>query len=215
MFRFSLILLCLCLGLSACAQKKSNQKVNKKKEKINMEGTQVATLAAGCFWCVEAIYQQLDGVLKVESGYAGGNVKNPSYKQVCTGETGHAEVVQLTYDTSKTSFTEILEVFFKTHDPTTLNRQGADEGTQYRSSVFYHNEEQKQIAQEIIQDLDKSGAYPSKIVTQLEPYAEYYVAENYHQNYFNQNGDSNPYCSMVIKPKIEKFQKVFKDRLKH
>jgi peptide-methionine (S)-S-oxide reductase len=173
-----------------------------------------ATLAAGCFWCVEAIYQQLEGVEKVESGYAGGKNANPTYKEVCSGETGHAEVIQLTYDPAKISFLQLLEIFFKVHDPTTLNRQGADEGTQYRSSVFYHNDEQKQITEDVIQELDAAGAYTNKIVTQLEPFTEFYVAEDYHQNYFNDNGDKNPYCQMVVRPKVEKFQKVFKEKLK-
>ncbi|MBK6976653.1 MAG: peptide-methionine (S)-S-oxide reductase MsrA [Cytophagaceae bacterium] len=200
------------LGLNSCAQK------TKKKESIKMEnkaGTTTATLAAGCFWCVEAVYQQLNGVETVESGYSGGTVKDPSYEQVCTGNTGHAEVIQITYDTTKTSFTEILEVFFKTHDPTTLNRQGADVGTQYRSAIFYHNPEQKEIAEKIIKDLDAAGAYDSKIVTKLEPFEVFYKAEDYHQDYFNQNADKNPYCQLVVRPKVEKFQKVFKDKLKH
>jgi peptide-methionine (S)-S-oxide reductase len=173
-----------------------------------------ATLAAGCFWCVEAIYQQLEGVEKVQSGYAGGKNANPTYKEVCSGETGHAEVIQVTYDPAKISFLQLLEIFFKVHDPTTLNRQGADEGTQYRSSVFYHNDEQKQITEDVIQELDAAGAYTNKIVTQLEPFTEFYVAEDYHQNYFNDNGDKNPYCQMVVRPKVEKFQKVFKEKLK-
>lgn len=173
-----------------------------------------ATLAAGCFWCVEAIYQQLEGVEKVESGYAGGKNANPTYKEVCTGETGHAEVIQVTYDPAKISFLQLLEIFFKVHDPTTLNRQGADEGTQYRSSVFYHNDEQKQITEDVIKELDAVGVYNDKIVTQLEPFTEFYVAEDYHQNYFNENGDKNPYCQMVVRPKVEKFQKVFKEKLK-
>ncbi len=200
----------LAISMFACAQNKKSIK----KPTINTEGMEVATLAAGCFWCVEAIYQQLEGVVKVESGYAGGQVKNPTYKQVCTGTTGHAEVIQITFDPKKVSFEGLLEVFFKTHDPTTLNRQGADEGTQYRSAIFFHNEAQKTQAAEIIADLDKSGAFNSKIVTSLEPYAMYSAAEDYHQNYFNENG-GNPYCQMVVKPKVEKFQKVFKDRIKH
>ena len=200
----------MAISLLACGQ---NKKVIKKPI-INTEGMEVATLAAGCFWCVEAIYQQLEGVVKVESGYAGGQVKDPTYKQVCTGTTGHAEVIQITYDPTKVSFEGLLEVFFKTHDPTTLNRQGADEGTQYRSAVFFHTEEQKAKTEEIIAALDKAGAYSSKIVTSIEPYAMYTKAEDYHQNYFNENG-SNPYCQMVVRPKVEKFQKVFKDRMKH
>lgn len=175
---------------------------------------ELATLAAGCFWCVEAVFQQLDGVEKVESGYAGGTVNNPTYKQVCTGETGHAEVIQITYDETKISYLQLLEVFFKVHDPTTLNRQGADVGTQYRSSVFYHNESQKDLAANIIKELETAGAYTNKIVTILEPIKDFFVAEDYHQNYFNNNGEKNPYCQMVVRPKVEKFQKVFKEKLK-
>ncbi|HLO44903.1 MAG TPA: peptide-methionine (S)-S-oxide reductase MsrA [Leadbetterella sp.] len=173
-----------------------------------------ATLAGGCFWCVEAIYQQLEGVEKVESGYAGGKNPNPTYKEVCTGETGHAEVIQITYDPTKISFLQLLEIFFKVHDPTTLNRQGGDVGTQYRSSVFYHNDEQRLLAASVIKELDESGAFTNKIVTLLEPFTEFFVAEDYHQNYFNDKGDENPYCQMVVRPKVEKFQKVFKDKLK-
>lgn len=178
-----------------------------------LEKKEVATLAGGCFWCVEAIFQQLEGVLKVESGYAGGKVKNPTYKQVCEGETGHAEVIQIIFDSDKITFKQLLEVFFKTHDPTTLNRQGADEGTQYRSSVFYHSQEQKETAAKIIKELDTSGAYSNKIVTLLEPISDFYVAEDYHQNYFIQNGH-NPYCNMVVRPKVEKFMTIFKDKIK-
>ena len=178
-----------------------------------LEKKEIATLAAGCFWCVEAIFQQLEGVLDVKSGYAGGEIKNPTYKQVCEGNTGHAEVIQIIYDANKITFKQLLEVFFKTHDPTTLNRQGADEGTQYRSSIFYHSTEQKEIADKIIKELDTSGAYSNKIVTLLEPITDFYVAEDYHQNYFNQNGH-NPYCNMVVKPKVEKFMKIFKDKIK-
>jgi peptide-methionine (S)-S-oxide reductase len=178
-----------------------------------LEKKEVATLAAGCFWCVEAIFQQLEGVIDVKSGYAGGKIKNPTYKQVCEGDTGHAEVIQIVYDSNKITFKQLLEVFFKTHDPTTLNRQGADEGTQYRSSIFYHSSEQKEIADKIIKELDTSGAYSNKIVTLLEPITDFYVAEDYHQNYFNQNGH-NPYCNMVVKPKVDKFMKIFKDKIK-
>lgn len=178
-----------------------------------LEKKEIATLAAGCFWCVEAIFQQLEGVLDVKSGYAGGEIKNATYKQVCEGNTGHAEVIQIIYDANKITFKQLLEVFFKTHDPTTLNRQGADEGTQYRSSIFYHSTEQKEIADKIIKELDASGAYSNKIVTLLEPITDFYVAEDYHQNYFNQNGH-NPYCNMVVKPKVEKFMKIFKDKIK-
>ncbi len=157
-----------------------------------LEKKEVATLAAGCFWCVEAIFQQLEGVLDVKSGYAGGEIKNPTYKQVCEGETGHAEVIQIVYDSNKITFKQLLEVFFKTHDPTTLNRQGADEGTQYRSSIFYHSPEQKEIADKIIKELDASGAYSNKIVTLLEPITDFYVAEDYENGRFyskRQNGE--------------------------
>jgi peptide-methionine (S)-S-oxide reductase len=205
-----ILAIALTFNLIACGQSKKT----KQKTIINKEGMEVATLAAGCFWCVEAIYQQLEGVEKVESGYAGGQVKDPTYKEVCTGTTGHAEVIQVTYDPKKVSFEGLLEVFFKTHDPTTLNRQGADQGTQYRSAIFFHNEEQKTKSAEIIAALNSSGAFGSKIVTSLEPYAMYSAAEDYHQNYFNENGE-NSYCQMVVRPKVEKFQKVFKDRIKH
>ena len=176
--------------------------------------TDTATFGTGCFWCTEAIFQQLEGVLKVTSGYTGGHVKNPSYEQVCEGTTGHAEVIQMIYDPAKISFDELLEVFWETHDPTTLNRQGNDVGTQYRSAVFYHNAEQKQKAEKYKAELDKSGAFTDKIVTEVSPASVFYTAENYHQNYYNRNG-SQPYCNFVIRPKMEKFQKVFKDKLKH
>lgn len=176
--------------------------------------TDTATFGTGCFWCTEAIFQQLDGVLKVTSGYSGGHVAKPTYNQVTTGTTGHAEVVQIVYDPQKLSFDELLEVFWQTHDPTTLNRQGNDEGPQYRSVVFYHNAEQKQKAEKYKAELDKSGAWDNPIVTEIAPFKEFYVAENYHQDYYNNNG-SAPYCYYVIRPKLEKFQKVFKSKLKH
>ena len=172
-----------------------------------------ATFGAGCFWCVEAVFQNMEGVEKVVSGYSGGQVKNPSYKEVCMGTTGHAEVCQITYDPKKVTFDELLEVFWKTHDPTTLNRQGNDVGTQYRSAVFYHNEEQKQKAEKYKAELDKSGAFDNPIVTEIVPYSVFYAAENYHQDYYNLNG-SEPYCQFVVKPKVEKFKKVFKDKVK-
>ena len=183
-------------------------------EKLSVEGkTDTATFGAGCFWCVEAIFQELKGVHSVKSGYAGGFVKNPSYKEVCTGRTGHAEVVQIVYDPSVISFEELLEVFWKTHDPTTLNRQGADVGTQYRSAVFFHNEEQKVKAVFYMKKLDVSGAFQNPIVTTVEPYENYYEAEDYHQDYYNNNG-SQGYCRMVIQPKVEKFKKAFPENLK-
>jgi peptide-methionine (S)-S-oxide reductase len=173
-----------------------------------------ATLGTGCFWCTEAIFQQLNGVVKVTSGYSGGQVDDPTYKQICTGTTGHAECLKIVYDTDIVSFDALLEVFWQVHDPTTLNRQGADVGTQYRSVVFYHNDEQRETAQKYMNELNKSGAFGNPIVTTLEPLTRFYPAEDYHQNYFNGNKNSNPYCSIVIKPKLEKFQKVFKDKLK-
>jgi peptide-methionine (S)-S-oxide reductase len=176
--------------------------------------TDTATFGTGCFWCTEAIFQQLDGVLKVTSGYSGGHVAKPTYNQVTTGTTGHAECVQIVYDPQKISFDELLEVFWQTHDPTTLNRQGNDEGPQYRSVIFYHDAEQKQKAEKYKAELDKSGAWDNPIVTEIAPYKEFYVAENYHQDYYNNNG-SAPYCYYVIRPKLEKFQKVFKSKLKH
>lgn len=170
------------------------------------------TLGAGCFWCVEAVFQKLKGVKKVVSGYANGHVKNPTYKEVCTGQTGHAEVCELTYDPMEISFDEILEVFWKTHDPTTLNRQGADSGTQYRSGIYFHNETQREIAVKWKDRLNADKVFPNPIVTEIEPISTFYEAENYHQNYFNQNG-YEPYCQIVIKPKIEKFEKTFKDKI--
>lgn len=187
---------------------------NSEVEKLSVEGkTDTATFGAGCFWCVEAIFQELKGVHSVKSGYAGGFVKNPSYKEVCTGRTGHAEVAQIVYDPSVISFEELLEVFWKTHDPTTLNRQGADVGTQYRSAVFFHNEEQKEKAAFYMKKLDESGAFQNPIVTTIEPYENYYEAEDYHQDYYNNNG-SQGYCRMVIQPKVEKFRKAFSEKLK-
>lgn len=176
-------------------------------------GLELATFGSGCFWCTEAIFQNVDGVEKVASGYSGGKVKDPTYKEVCGGMTGHAEVIQLTFNPSKVSYDELLEIFWKTHDPTTLNKQGADVGTQYRSVIFYHNDEQKNLAELYKKKLDASGAFDNPIVTEISPIAKFYVAENYHQNYYNLN-NSVPYCSYVIQPKLEKFKKVFQGKLK-
>jgi peptide-methionine (S)-S-oxide reductase len=170
--------------------------------------TQLATLGGGCFWCLEAVYQELQGVEKVVSGYAGGSVPDPSYRQVCTGNTGHVEVVQLSFDPEQISFREILEVFFTIHDPTTLNRQGADVGTQYRSAIFYHDESQRQIAEEMIAELDAADIWPHPIVTELSPLDVFYEAEDYHQDYYQQNGNQ-PYCRIVISPKVAKFRQKF------
>ncbi len=183
---------------------------NKSAKQINLE---TVTLGGGCYWCVEAVYENLNGVKSVVSGFSGGKTINPSYKEVCTGRTGHAEVVQITYDKTITNLDEILKVFFTVHDPTTLNRQGADVGTQYRSIIFYHNEHQKQAAQKIIAALNKAKVYDSPIVTTVEPFTKFYKAEPYHQDYYENNMDQ-PYCRMVIQPKIDKFEKVFKDKLK-
>jgi len=176
--------------------------------------TDTATLGTGCFWCTEAVFQELEGVLKVTSGYSGGHVPNPTYEQVCEKNTGHAEVVQVVYDPSKISYDELLEVFWQTHDPTSLNKQGNDIGPQYRSVIFYHNNEQRKKAEKYKADLDKSGAFNKPIVTAIEPFKNFYTAEKYHQDYYNNNG-SAPYCYYVIRPKLEKFEKVFKNKLRH
>lgn len=174
---------------------------------------EVATLGAGCFWCIEAIFQRLEGVHKVIPGYTGGSMKNPTYKQVCTGTTGHAEVAQITFDAEVISFEEILEVFWKTHDPTTFNRQGNDVGTQYRSAIFYHNDTQKQIAEKSKQATEAASLWPDPIVTEIVPLPTFYEAENYHHDYFNNNPEQG-YCTYVINPKVQKFKKEFADKLK-
>jgi len=179
----------------------------------NDVATETATFGAGCYWCVEAIFQQLKGVESVRSGFSGGTVENPTYKDVCAGTTGHAEVCQVTYRPEVISFEELLEVFWKTHDPTTLNRQGADVGTQYRSAIFYHNEKQRALAEDYKKKLDESGAFSRPIVTEIAPYTNFYKAEDYHQNYFRDNPDQM-YCRAVIAPKVEKFKKVFAEKLK-
>src|SRR6476620_2162883 len=178
------------------------------------EKTDTATFATGCFWCTEAIFEELNGVLKVTSGYSGGQVENPTYKEVCSGETGHAECVQVVYEPDKISYDELLEVFFEVHDPTSLNRQGADIGTQYRSAIFYHNDEQKQKAEYYKNELNHSGAYDKVIVTEIAPVSKFYPAEDYHQEYYDNNKNTNPYCSVVIRPKLDKFEKVFAKKLK-
>lgn len=175
---------------------------------------QKATFGMGCFWCSEALFQRLDGVTAVKSGFEGGGLANPSYEEVCTGTTGHAEVIELTYDPQKISYDELLAVFWKSHDPTTLNRQGADVGTQYRSVIFYHTDEQKQLAQKYKAELNSKNAYGKPVVTEITKAKPFYVAEAYHQNYFNNNADQ-PYCRLVILPKLDKLNKVFKDKLKH
>ena len=175
--------------------------------------TEVATLAGGCFWCLEAVFADLQGVEQVTSGYSGGSVPHPSYEQVCSGMTGHAEVVRVTFDPSRISFREILEVFFTIHDPTTLNRQGADVGTQYRSAIFYHTPEQKQTAEQVIKDLNGAHIWDAPIVTEVAPFRAFYPAEDYHQEYFRRNSNQ-PYCSVVIAPKVAKFRKQYLAKLK-
>jgi peptide-methionine (S)-S-oxide reductase len=173
----------------------------------------LATIGAGCFWCVEAVFQRIDGVVSVESGYAGGTTKNPTYEQVCSGRTGHAEVCQIRFDPARVGYEELLEVFFKTHDPTTLNRQGNDRGTQYRSAIFYHTEQQTQLAKKWKKTLGEAGIWEDPIVTEIAPLNEFYSAEKYHQNYYNSN-KFQPYCMVVIRPKVDKLNKLFKDKLK-
>ncbi|EKB50725.1 peptide-methionine (S)-S-oxide reductase MsrA [Cecembia lonarensis] len=216
--KYTLLLVLFIAAVStACAQspnkkEKKMQDLPKTQVEVNA-GYEVATLGAGCFWCTEAIYQNLNGVEVVLSGYSGGHVANPTYRQVTTGTTGHAEVIQIQYDPKVVSFEEILEVFWSTHDPTTLNRQGADVGPQYRSAVFFHSEEQQEKAMFFKRKLDESGAFDRPIVTEITAFSNFYVAEDYHQNYFNENG-MQPYCQFVIKPKLEKFKKVFAEKLK-
>ena len=186
---------------------------NTKTKKMTQSNMETITLGGGCYWCVEAVYENLKGVKSVVSGFSGGKILNPSYEEVCSGTTGHAEVVQITFDKNVTNLDEIFKVFFTVHDPTTLNRQGADKGTQYRSVIFYNDEEQKKEAQSIISELKHAKVYENPIVTTLEPFTKFYKAEDYHQNYYA-NNKSQPYCQMVIQPKLEKFEKVFKDKLK-
>jgi peptide-methionine (S)-S-oxide reductase len=197
--------LLLLIGTAAFSQIKMMTKANENLETI--------TLAGGCYWCVEAIYEQLDGVTSAVSGFAGGTKANPTYHEVSNGSTGYAEVVQITYDKSKTNLDEIFKIFFTVHDPTTLNRQGGDVGTQYRSAIFYKNDTQKKAAQSVITALEKAKVYDNSIVTTLEPLTKFYKAEDYHQDYY-ENNKNQPYCQMVIQPKMEKFEKVFKSRLK-
>ena len=205
----------------SCKQKETEQK-NLSGEKVTIsESTtnttntsmDTATFGAGCFWCVEAQFQILDGVNSVSSGFTGGTVKNPAYREVCNGTTGHAEVCQIAYDPTKISYDELLAAFWQSHDPTQLNRQGNDIGTQYRSVIYYHNEEQKRLAEKYKKELNTSGAFEKPIVTEISAIGPFYKAEDYHQNYFNQNG-SESYCQFVIQPKVEKFKKVFKNKLK-
>lgn len=181
---------------------------------MDTKNLETATLAAGCFWCVEAVFDDLQGVESVESGYSGGHTENPTYQQVCSETTGHAEVIQLKFDANVISFKEILQVFFAVHDPTTLNRQGNDVGSSYRSAIFYHSDEQKRVAEEVIKEVEAEGAYDNPIVTEVTLFDKFYIAENYHQEYFA-NNPNQPYCAGVVAPKVAKFRQKFLDRLKN
>ncbi|SRR5690606_15457585 len=212
---FALIILPFvsCGQQTAEKQAKHNEVKRKDIMKERTATADTATFAAGCFWCVEEQFKQLDGVLSVTSGYTGGHTKNPTYREVSTGTTGHAEACNIVYNPQKISYAGLLEAFFVAHDPTQLNRQGNDVGTQYRSAIFYHNETQKKMATDIINELNLEGAYPAKIVTEVNSYDKFYTAEDYHQEYYENNPEA-AYCQFVIKPKREKFRKVFKDKLK-
>ncbi len=203
----------LLLSLSACGQSKQNKPIPEKMTENKITTIDTATVGGGCFWCTEAVFQLLDGVISVESGYSGGTIKNPSYREVCMGITGHAEVIQIAYDTTKLNYEDVLKAFFESHDPTQLNRQGNDVGTQYRSVIFYHSLEQKKIAEGIKTELNASGAYLSNVVTEISAFTAFYKAEEDHQDYFKNNKEAS-YCQFVIVPKLEKFKKVFKGKLK-
>lgn len=200
--KYLLILSLLCMSIYS----------SKAQDQITMR-TEIATFGAGCFWCIEAVFQELKGVEKVISGYSGGKIKNPTYREICSGLTGHAEVAQIHFNPEIISFKQLLEVFWKTHDPTTLNQQGADKGTQYRSVIFYHSEEQKNDAEYYLAKLEEAKAFDKPIVTEISKLDVFYEAEDYHQNYYNDNKQA-PYCTFVIVPKLEKFRKAFADQLK-
>jgi len=206
-------------ALGGCGQNdthalaKEDQAVQSESADERPDKIQTATFGGGCFWCIEAVFEELQGVIDVESGYAGGQTENPTYKEVCTGLTGHAEVCQIRYDPAKINYVDLLEVFFKVHDPTTLNRQGPDVGTQYRSVIFYHDDRQKAAAEKAKQELTRAGAYRGPIVTEIAPLAKYYPAEDYHQDYFRNNPNQG-YCRAVVGPKVSKFRKVFREKLK-
>lgn len=217
--KISVLLSTILAQFSACAQKdnyshsKTFQQMNAATTKEATHKQAVATFGAGCYWCTEAQFQQLKGVEKVESGFSGGHIENPTYKEVCNGTTGHAEVCNITYDPAVISFDELLAAFWTCHDPTQLNRQGNDVGTQYRSVIFYHDEEQRKKAEAYKKQLNEEKAWDNPVVTEISPFTKFYIAEDYHQNYYNDNG-TQPYCNFVIAPKVEKFKKIFKDKLK-
>jgi peptide-methionine (S)-S-oxide reductase len=209
MIAVTIFFLLSLLPLSSCG----SDKTKKNEPMNNNERYEVATLGGGCFWCIEAIYLEMKGIISVVSGYSGGKIKNPSYREVTSGMTGHAEVVQITFDPGVITYRDILTIFFHVHDPTTLNRQGADVGTQYRSVIFYHDETQKAIAEDVMKEIDGSELWTGRIVTELSPLSAFYVAEDYHQDYFANNPNA-PYCTFVVSPKVEKFRKNFKEFLK-
>lgn len=214
----NLIALVSFLSLFSCGNKAQildNKSENKEIDKkvIMNDSVQVATFAGGCFWCTEAVFLEVKGVQKVVSGYTGGFIKNPAYREVCNGTTGHAEGIQITFNPKEVAYEDLLEIFFATHDPTTLNKQGNDVGTQYRSAIFYHSPEQKEKATTYIQLIEKEKLYPNPIVTQVEEVGIFYSAEEYHQNYYNQNSEQG-YCQYIIAPKLEKLRKYYKSKLK-
>ncbi len=214
MFRLAAVLACLAFLLGGCDRPdRSKEPSVSRKPPPPSSNSRLATFGGGCFWCVEALFERVEGVESVESGYSGGATPNPTYKQVCSGETGHAEAVQVRYDPKKVAYETLLEIFWKTHDPTTPNRQGADVGTQYRSVVFFHDAEQERIAREVKAALEEAKVYARPIVTEIVPFERFWKAEEYHQGYYDLNSNQG-YCQVVIGPKIEKLEKVFKDRLK-
>jgi len=210
LFRVAFVLAVTAL---ACARSRPESHNSPNTFAMSMDSYDVATFGAGCFWCTEAIFSRLEGVISVVPGYSGGHVPNPTYEQVCSGTTGHAEVCQITYDPNRISYDELLEVFWKTHDPTTPNRQGNDIGTQYRSVIFYHSDEQRQRAEYFKQLLDSSGVYEAPIVTEIVPFERFWPAEEYHRNYFERHPEK-AYCALVIRPKVEKFENVFRSKVR-
>lgn len=197
----------------ACANQAQEKNTQLKNEIMNVETTNFATFGGGCFWCTEVIFEQLEGVIKVESGYSGGHIKNPAYREVVTGKTGHAEVIHITYNSEVINYEDLLDIFFNTHDPTTLNQQGADRGTQYRSAVFYHNEQQQIATKKMIEAFELANVFKNNIVTEVTAFDAFYMAEDYHQDYYINNINQG-YCQVVINPKLEKFQKQYKEKLK-
>jgi len=208
-----LFLISIVLFFHCSCSPQGFQEKNEATMTANQSKPEIATFGAGCYWCVEAIFQRLNGVISVESGFSGGHIKNPTYREVCTGTTGHAEVCRIQFNPQIIGYDELLEVFWKVHDPTTLNRQGNDTGTQYRSVIFYHNDTQRIMATAFKEKLEKAGVWSDPIITEIVPFEAFYKAEDYHQDYYSQNA-SQPYCTFVITPKIEKFEKVFRDKIR-